>query len=144
MYHNVRIRIGVCHDLEADLYPNFLEIYRWHPSRKHELKMTPQAQTPKNSITNTRSTFSWRSGPSCFTISLWWNSRLLCHSQFAFLMTEAETARDKKCDGESATGWRATWSWFYERWERAAWAVNACVECRSGTVHVIEVERLSI
>ncbi len=54
----------------------------------------------QSSITNTRLTLSWILAKLLHSVYLWWNSRLLCHSRFAFQLSEAEMARDKTWGGD--------------------------------------------
>lgn len=75
------------------------------------------------------SRFSHWSWPSRFALPVWWVSQLLCHTQSAFLMTEAQTSRDKMALAGSQWQRQVTQLQFRKGSRRA----GRCVRPRDGT-----------
>lgn len=102
------------------------EIYGSHTAVTHAHKVTHNRRRQRVQSPAFSPLCHW-SRPELFhSICLWWNSRLLCHSQFAFLMTEAETTGDKTWQG-SRPRRQVTRLLFCEgpERERAEWDVSA-------------------
>lgn len=102
------------------------EIYGSHTAVTHAHKVTHNRRRQRVQSPTFSPLCHW-SRPELFhSICLWWNSRLLCHSQFAFLMTEAETTADKTWQGSHPRR-QVTRLLFCEgpERERAEWDVSA-------------------